>query len=82
MPIERRAKWSRHIDQVIRSKHYTWIAEGLGGAPLEQALVEIATDIMHICKRKGLSLEQLLKRSAIQFEQEESQLARTQSEAA
>ncbi len=82
MPAERRARWSRHIDQVIRSKHYTWIAEGLGGVPLEQALVAIATDIMHICKREGLSCEQLLKRSATQFEHEEAQLAQTQSEAA
>ncbi len=28
-----RADWFRHIEQILRSKHYTWIAEGLGGLP-------------------------------------------------
>jgi hypothetical protein len=48
-----RADWFRHIEQVLRSKHYTWIAEGLGRAPLEEALVTITADLMHICHRAG-----------------------------
>ena len=69
-----RGNWSRHIDQVIRSKHYTWIAEGLAGAPLRDALTTITADLMHLCQRTGISWEQLLAESQKLCDVEESQL--------
>ena len=68
-----REDWSRHIDQVLRSKHYTWIAEGLGGAPLRDALTSITADLIHLCHRSGLSWEQLLAEGEELCESEEAQ---------
>lgn len=76
-----RADWYRHIEQVLRSKHYTWIAEGLGGAPLEEALVAITADLMHICNRSGLSWEDLAARGQLLCEREESDLRPTSNAA-
>lgn len=67
----RRAHWSRHIDQVLRSRHYTWLGEGLGGATPQAALTQITADAMHMCKRAGLSWEQILEESRNLFENEE-----------
>jgi hypothetical protein len=75
MPVRKRSDWVSHIDRVIRSQRYTWLAEGLGGEPLEQALVEITADIMHICQREGISWEMLLAKGAAQFEQEEAEVS-------
>ncbi len=72
-----RADWFRHIEQILRSKHYTWIAEGLGGAPVDEALVAITTDLMHICHRAGLSWEELAARSQQLCEREEADLRPT-----
>lgn len=58
-----RDDWSHHIEQILRSKHYTWIAEGLGGAPLKEALISITADVMHMCRRTGLSWEDLAAQS-------------------
>jgi len=71
-----REGWDRHVDQVVRSQHYTWLGEGLAGQPLSGALTDIVTDIMHICVRQGLSWDTLVTRSRAQFEREEAQLAR------
>lgn len=76
-----RADWSRHIEQVLRSKHYTWLAEGLGGAPVYEALIAITADLMHICHRAGLSWEQLEARSLALCEREEAELRPTSSAA-
>jgi len=70
-----RTHWNRHIEQIIRSKHYTWLGEGLGGDPLVEALTNMLTDVMHICARQGLSWHTLANRSRAQFEREEAQLA-------
>jgi len=67
--------WDRHVDQIIRSQHYTWLAEGLGGQPLSIALTDIVTDIMHICARQGMSWDNLVSRSRAQFEREEAQVS-------
>ncbi len=76
-----RGNWSHHIDQIVRSKHYTWIAEGLAGVPLRDALLSITTDLMHICRRNGLSWEQLLSESQQMCEREEAEIP-TKSHAA
>jgi hypothetical protein len=72
-----RGDWSRHIDQVIRSKHYTWIAEGFAGASVETALVSITTDLMHMCRRAGLRWEDLVAQSQRLCDNEESEVRRT-----
>ncbi len=69
--MPRRNHWSRHIDQILRSRHYTWLAEGLGGAPLEKALTEITADMMHMCERSGISWEAVLEQSRELFRDEE-----------
>ncbi|MGE5195262.1 MAG: hypothetical protein ACM3U2_22440 [Deltaproteobacteria bacterium] len=73
MSARSRAHWDRHVDQVIRSRHYTWLGEGLAGEPPAGALTDIMADIMHICARQGMSWEQLLARSRAQFEREEAE---------
>lgn len=75
MSARNRVGWERHVDQVIRSQHYTWLAEGLGGAPLPQALTDIIADMMHICVRQGISWDDLVARSRAQFEREEDQVS-------
>jgi len=67
----RRVNWSRHIDQILRSRHYTWLAEGLGGDSPQAALTEITADAMHMCQRAGLSWEQILEESRKLYENEE-----------
>ena len=75
-----RKGWDRHVDQVVRSQHYTWLGEGLAGQPLSPALTDIVTDIMHICARQGVSWETLVTRSRAQFEREEAELSRETAE--
>ena len=72
MSNRNRGGWKKHIEQIIRSQHYTWIGEGLVGEPLAVALTDMMTDIMHICARQGMSLEQLIARSRAQYEREEA----------
>lgn len=81
MSVRNRDNWDRHVDQIIRSQHYTWLGEGLAGEAPNAALTDILTDIMHICTRQGMSWENLVARSRAQFEREEAELA-TAAEAA
>jgi hypothetical protein len=76
MSAHNRVGWDRHIDQVVRSQHYTRLAEGLAGKPLSEAMTDIVADIMHICARQGMSWETLVTRSRAQFEREEAQVSR------
>jgi hypothetical protein len=69
-----REGWDRHVNQVIRSQHYTWLGEGLGGVPLPEALCDIVADIMHICARQGMSWDELVHRGRAQYEREVAQL--------
>ena len=75
MSVRVRAGWAHHVEQIIRSQHYTWIGEGLGGEPLGDALTDMMADIMHICARQGISWEELVARSRAQFEGEEVEVA-------
>lgn len=70
--MSQRQNWSRHVDDIIRSRHYTWIAEGLGGMPPEEALAEMLTDIIHICHRTEISFDDLLSDCQRRCEQEEA----------
>ncbi|MGQ0637533.1 MAG: hypothetical protein ACT4QC_23240 [Planctomycetaceae bacterium] len=74
MALAPRAHWDRHVEQIIRSKHYTWLGEGLAGEQPASALTSILADIMHICAREGLSWDALVARGRAQFEREEAQL--------
>jgi hypothetical protein len=73
MSVRKRAQWDRHVDQVIRSQHYTWLGEGLAGETPHVALADILADIRHICARQGISWEDLTARSRAQFEREEAE---------
>jgi hypothetical protein len=72
MSVRNRAGWKNHIEQIIRSQHYTWIGEGLGGEPLAEALIDMMADIMQICAHQGMSWKQLVDRSRAKFEREEA----------
>lgn len=68
-----RSDWSRRIDQVLKSQKYMLVAEGLSGEPLEKALTEITVDVLHLCRRQGINVEQLLLQARKQADQEEQQ---------
>jgi len=70
-----RTHWLHHIKDVIRSRHYAWLPQGLGGEPAEDAMTYLATDIMHICKRAGVPFDQVLERARRKFEEEEAAAA-------
>ncbi|MGQ0633518.1 MAG: hypothetical protein ACT4QC_02815 [Planctomycetaceae bacterium] len=70
-----RTHWNQRIDQVIRSRHYTWLGEGLGGEAPSVALGDILADVMHICARQGIRWEELVARSRVEFEAEEARHA-------
>ena len=83
MPKPFRRNWFRRIQDVIRSRHYTWLGLGLGGAPVDEAMVALTTDVMHVCKREGIDINWLIEQSKSDFEQEESSLGEeTRREAA
>lgn len=75
MPNRFRQNWYRKIADVIRSRRYTWLGQGLGGAPIDEAMVSLTTDVMHICKRQGIDVGWLLEQSKAKFEQEERAIA-------
>jgi hypothetical protein len=70
-----RTSWSQKVDDVIRSRRYTWLGMGLAGEPLEEAMVSVTADLMHICERQGISWERNLERGRAQFEEEETESA-------
>ena len=65
MPLERTA-WRRHAQNVLRSRHYMRLCEGLGGAPPDLAMTALLTDIRHLCDLSGLDFEDLLEKSQLQ----------------
>lgn len=71
MSTRMRPNWSKRIDKVLHSQKYMLVAEGLSGEPIEKALTDITADIMHLCKRRGINVEQLLAESRSQAELEE-----------
>ncbi len=70
-----RSNWLDDVQAVIRSRHYSWLPEGLGGEPVDVAMTYLLTDIMHICKRTGASFEAVLEHARNQFREEERQQA-------
>ena len=74
MPNHFRRNWYQKIQDVIRSRHYTWLGLGLGGAPIDEAMVALTTDVMHVCKREGIDIHWLIEQSTAKFEQEETSL--------
>jgi hypothetical protein len=69
-----RQNWYRKIAAVIRSRHYTWLGRGLGGAPIDKAMITMTADVMHICKQQGIDVNWLIEQSKAKFEQEQRQL--------
>lgn len=66
-----RQNWSNHVERIVRSRHYTWIGQGLGGDRPADAIVQIMADTMHICKKEGLDFDELVEQSRRQFAEEE-----------
>lgn len=67
-----RNNWARHVEGIIRSRHYTWIGDGLAGQDVPDAMSQIMTDVMHICRREGIALDELLAESRRRAESESS----------
>ena len=67
-----RTQWLQHLQDVLRSRHYTWLPEGLGGEPVDVAMSCLLTDIMHICKMSGVSFDEVLAESRRRYVSEES----------
>ena len=66
-----RTHWKDHIEDVVRSRHYTWLPSGLGGETVGSAMSYLVTDIMHVCQRTGMSWEKVLADATARFEHEE-----------
>lgn len=69
-----RSNWMDHVQDVIRSRHYTWLPAGLGGEPVDVAMTYLVTDIMHVCKAAGISFEDVLLEARQRYEAEEREL--------
>ncbi|MEZ6132954.1 MAG: hypothetical protein R3C59_30150 [Planctomycetaceae bacterium] len=70
-----RTNWLDDVDDVIRSRHYTWIPEGLGGEPPDVAMTWVLTDIMHICRRANIRFDDVMHRALERFNSEEAERA-------
>lgn len=66
-----RSDWRERLGEVVRSRHYTWLGEGLGGEPLDEAVVTLMADLMHICHCENHDFEMLLAQARVRCEQEE-----------
>ena len=70
-----RQNWPKRIDGIIRSRHYTWIGDGLAGDSIPDALSEIVSDAMNICRREGIDWQTIVETGQRQFDAEEARLA-------
>lgn len=77
MSYRTRRNWSHEIDEVIRSRHYTWLARGLGGDDVEDAMTTLLADIMHICERQGIAWESVLEHGRERFRSEEREITKS-----
>ncbi len=75
LSMNQRRNWQQRVRNVIRSRHYQWLAECRDGDPVEDVVRDVATDLMHICREQGLSWENLLAQSERQFELESREVA-------
>lgn len=75
MALSNRRHWSRHIDQIHRSHHYTWLGEGLGGESPERAITVMLADLRHLCDREGISWDRVVEQSDSLYLQEELALS-------
>jgi hypothetical protein len=74
-PDKPRDDWLEHVEAVIRSRHYTWLPEGLGGESVDVAMAWLVADIMHVCRRAGVDWDDVLHRGRERFEREEREAA-------
>lgn len=65
-----RQNWPQRIEGIIRSRHYTWIGDGLAGDAIPDALTQIVADAMHICRREGIDWQSIVEDGRRQFEEE------------
>jgi hypothetical protein len=76
LTMSRRRNWRARVRNVIRSRHYQWLAECRDGDPVPEVVRDVVTDLMHICREQGLAWEQVLAQSRAQFEAEAREAAR------
>lgn len=69
-----RSHWFEHVRDIVRSRHYTWMAEGLGGAPIDVAMRQLLTDIHHVCDMADIPFDDVLAESREQYENEQAEL--------
>lgn len=74
--VSRHQNREERTRQILRSRHYTRIAEGLAGATPNVALLEILTDIVQICDHRGISFAGLIHESRERISKEKSAAAR------
>ncbi len=65
-----RQNWATHVNRILRSRHYTWIGDGLAGHKVDQALARILVDTMHMCRRENLEFDTVMADSMRQFLEE------------
>ena len=63
--------WVRQIEEIIRSRHYTWIAEGLGGNEVPEAVRQLLVNTMRLAHHAGLDWNDMYAAARQQFECEE-----------
>ncbi len=73
MPVDRE-DWLDHVRNVVRSRHYTWLPEGLGGEPIDSAMAYLVADIMHVCHLQGIPFDDVLAKARARFDSEESEV--------
>jgi hypothetical protein len=75
MDIGTRDEWFHKIEEVVRSRHYTWLAEGLGGKPVEEAMATLIADIHHVCQYSRVPWGHVMADGRELFEREEAACA-------
>ncbi len=66
-----RKNWAPHVNRILRSRHYTWIGDGLAGHNVEEAVTQILVDAMHLCRHEGLDWDGMLASASRQLHEEE-----------
>lgn len=79
MQVRTRPNWQRHVKRVVRSKHYSWLAEARDGEPLETVMTDVLTDVRHICQMQGVSFQDLLEHSGEQADAEQGMSVATRT---
>ena len=73
----KRENWFHRVQEVNRSRHYTWLAQGLGGEDAEEAMTWLTTDIMHLCEMAAIPFDRVLNHARFHHHVEQDELYET-----